>query len=116
MVGAAFGFDTSTATSTFLPPSPKMFFSHSHASLHFSTNHSKALANPFIMALANGFIASQTLSTILRNPSQLLYAYIIAATSAPIAVMIMPIGFMVSTKLSTFCTAVHATVAADTIF
>ena len=116
ILGAAFGFVTFTATSTFLLPSPKMFFSHSHASLHFSTSHAKALAKPFIMAVASGLIASQTLSTIFRKLSQLLYAYMIAATNAPMAVITMPIGLAVSTKLSTFCTAVHAAVATDTTF
>ena len=72
IAGAAFGLDTFTATSTFLPPSPSMFLSHSHASLHFSTSHSKAFAKPFIMALASGLIASQTPFTILRKLSQLL--------------------------------------------
>ena len=105
--GAALGLLTSTATSTFLPPRPSIFLSHSQASLHFSTSHSKALAKPFIMALASGFMASQTLSTICRKPSQLLYAAIMAVTSAPIAVIIKPIGFIVSTRFRIFCTPVH---------
>ena len=93
-----------------------MFLSHSQASLHFSTSHSKALAKPFIMALASGFMASQTLSTICRKPSQLLYAAIMAVTSAPIAVIIKPIGFIVSTRFKIFCTPVHTVVAAVTTF
>ena len=68
------------------------------------------------MAIANLVITPKTLSTIFRKPSQFLYAITSAPTSAPMAATISPIGLAVRTKLSTFCTAVHATVAALTTF
>ena len=61
-------------------------------------------------------IASQTWFTILRKPSQLSYAQITAATSAPIAVITKPIGLADSTRFNIFCTPVHIVVAAVTAF